>query len=238
MKTLLAVVEPGSSSFFPRAFRSGVFVAESFDFIRGRLSLLQLFPPAFHGRKPRANIEAPGAPVRPMALLFPQCASSRQPRGDGSLCHPDPALIEPATPNRRRFGYTYGQPHFRTQCARVFGRLSEAEARVDGLDPVFAPEVFAELDLNGDAFRRRVVGGDCCSAAGSNLQAARALALMLVLPFGCCWDLANRSRKAKPGGSVARYIQSPVRCRRGASPNGRRAAPPQSADTPGPSVLD
>jgi hypothetical protein len=39
--------------------------------------------------------------------------------------------------------------------------LSGVEARVDGLEAVFAPQVFAELDLNGDAFRRLVAGGDC-----------------------------------------------------------------------------
>jgi len=35
--------------------------------------LLQLFPPAFHQRNPRANIEAPAATVRPVALFLPEC---------------------------------------------------------------------------------------------------------------------------------------------------------------------
>ena len=69
MKTLLAVVEPIFASFFPRASRSGFFVAERFDFIRARLSILQLFPLVFHQRNLRANIEVPAAAVRPVVLL-------------------------------------------------------------------------------------------------------------------------------------------------------------------------
>ena len=70
-------------------------------------------------------------------------------------------MIKPAAANRRCFGYTRGQTHFRTQCARVFGRLSGAEARIDSLEAVFAPKVLAELNFSGYAFRRLVVGGGC-----------------------------------------------------------------------------
>jgi hypothetical protein len=76
MKTLVAVVAPGFSSCFPRAFRSGLFVAESFDFIRGRLSWHQLFPPAIHQRTSRANLEGPGTAVRPVVLLLSPSAQA------------------------------------------------------------------------------------------------------------------------------------------------------------------
>ena len=39
--------------------------------------------------------------------------------------------------------------------------MSGVETRVDGLEAVFAPKVLAELDLNGQAFRRLVAGGGC-----------------------------------------------------------------------------
>ena len=91
--------------------------------------------------------------------------------------------------------YTCDQTHLRAQCVRVFGRLSGVEARTDGLTPVFAPEVFAELDLSVKTLRRLAVSAD--GLFGSRFKAGASKSFRHFDSFRCVVEFWSTLRKSR-----------------------------------------